>query len=97
MRILDHLLAPTDFVAKALANFSTAGRGLIKNNRKTIEISFKNLNLNSFSSQAHQNIVGMSLQAASTNIAALKAAGTTVRVIKPGQVVSSLPVGVSYW
>ena len=30
----------------------------------------------------------MSLQAASTNIAALKAAGTTVRVVKPGQVAS---------
>ena len=49
------------------------------------------MNLNSFSSQAHQNIVGMSLQAASTNIAALKAAGTTVRVVKPGQVASPLP------
>ncbi len=39
------------------------------------------MKLDSFSSQAHQNVVGMSLQAASTNIAALKAAGTTVRVI----------------
>ena len=30
----------------------------------------------------------MSLQAASTNIAALKAASTTVRVVKPGQAAS---------
>ena len=48
------------------------------------------MNLKSFSTQAHQNIVGMSLQAASTSIAALKAAGTTVRVVKPGQVASPL-------
>ncbi len=47
----------------------------------------------SFSSQAPQNIVGLSLQAASSNIAALKAAGLTVRVVKPGQVAScSAPI-----